>query len=78
MNKAAHPQAIEATGHSAVCPHHWVIDTPNGALSPGRCKRCGVSRDFRNSSEELLWDSNSFSLSGSRHRGRGKREESVA
>ncbi len=55
---------------SALCRHHWVIETPNGALSSGRCKRCGVAKAFRNSSEEMQWDNDSFSLNGSRHRGR--------
>lgn len=55
---------------SPVCRHHWVIETPNGALSGGRCKRCGALKEFRNSSEDLMWDSDSFSLNGSRYRGR--------
>ncbi len=62
--------AAGATGISAICRHHWVIETPNGAVSGGRCKRCGVKREFRNSSEDLMWDSDSFSLNGSRYRGR--------
>lgn len=53
-----------------LCRHHWVIETPNGAISTGRCKRCGIVREFRNSSEDPLWDSDSFSLHGSRFRGR--------
>jgi hypothetical protein len=61
---------IESTGYSHVCRHHWVIETPNGALSSGQCKRCGSTREFRNSSEDLMWDSDSFSLNGSRFRGR--------
>jgi hypothetical protein len=60
----------ETAATSALCRHHWVIETPNGALSSGRCKRCGVAREFRNSSEEALWDNDSFSLNGSRYRGR--------
>ncbi len=60
----------EAAATSALCRHHWVIETPNGALSSGRCKCCGVAREFRNSSEEALWDNDSFSLNGSRYRGR--------
>lgn len=28
--------------------HHWLIGEPNGPLSAGYCKRCGVKRDFRN------------------------------
>lgn len=62
--------APEAAGATAICRHHWVIDTPNGAVSGGHCKRCGVDREFRNSSEDLMWDSDSFSLNGSRYRGR--------
>jgi len=63
-------EALEQTGVSAMCRHHWIIDTPNGALSGGLCKRCGQHREFRNSSEDLMWDSDSFSLNGSRYRGR--------
>ena len=67
MQKVEHR---EAAMNSAVCRHHWVIETPNGAVSGGNCKRCGVSREFRNSSEDMMWDSDSFSLNGSRYRGR--------
>ena len=28
--------------------HHYVIETPNGALSHGRCRECGAERDFYN------------------------------
>ncbi len=48
----------------------WAMRTPNGAVSGGFCKRCGATREFRNSSEDLMWDSDSFSLNGSRFRGR--------
>jgi hypothetical protein len=69
-----HANSLESSSTSAICRHHWVIETPNGALSGGRCKRCGVAREFRNSNEDLMWDSDSFSLNGSRYR--GKRHES--
>ncbi|MCC7365445.1 MAG: hypothetical protein IT303_13850 [Dehalococcoidia bacterium] len=65
-----HPNAIETSSMSAVCRHHWVIETPNGSQSQGRCKRCGANKEFRNSSEDMMWDSDSFSLNGSRYRGR--------
>jgi hypothetical protein len=55
---------------ATLCRHHWIIETPNGALSGGRCKVCGVAREFRNSAEDPLWDNDSFSLNGSRYRGR--------
>jgi hypothetical protein len=62
---------------SPICRHHWVIDTPNGALSAGSCKRCGAAKDFRNSSEDLLWDNDSFSLNGTRYKGRRKEAASA-
>ena len=55
---------------SAMCRHHWIIDTPNGSVSSGRCKTCGVAKDFRNSAEDPMWDNDSYSLNGSRYRGR--------
>lgn len=66
-------QVLEKSAR-AECRHHWVIDTPNGTFSAGRCKLCGVDKEFRNSSEDLMWDSDSFSLNGSRYRGRKGKE----
>ena len=41
---------------ASFCPdgsgHHWIIDTPAGALSDGVCKKCGAERAFRTSSDE--------------------------
>ena len=71
------PDHATMTGVSAAaCRHHWVIETPNGSVSTGRCKRCNANKEFRNSSEDLMWDSDSFSLNGSRYRGR--RQEPAA
>ncbi len=41
------------------CKHHWVIASPRGALSGGRCKRCGEEREFRNSTTDYVWDDDS-------------------
>jgi hypothetical protein len=38
-------------------PHHWLIDPPDGALSTGRCKLCGIERSFPNSTEAAGWGS---------------------
>ena len=38
------------------CRHHWVIETPHGATSLGRCKRCSEVREFRNSAADTLWE----------------------
>lgn len=28
--------------------HHWIIESPRGELSKGRCQNCGNERYFRN------------------------------
>ncbi len=38
------------------CRHHWVIETPHGATSFGRCKVCDEVREFRNSAGDSLWE----------------------
>ena len=30
---------------------HWIIDPPNGPVSTGTCKRCGETKEFKNSVE---------------------------
>jgi len=30
------------------CRHHWIIESPNGPTSRGRCRLCGDERDFTN------------------------------
>lgn len=66
----AQTHTVDRSETAGGCRHHWVIETPSGSVSGGRCKRCGQTKEFRNSNEELLWDSDSFSLNGSRYRGR--------
>jgi hypothetical protein len=39
-----------------VCRHHWIIETPHGATSLGRCKICQEVREFRNSAADTLWE----------------------
>jgi hypothetical protein len=34
------------------CRHHWVIEMPNGPVSHGQCKVCGMERDFYNNPED--------------------------
>jgi len=40
MSKAEALQVVD------VCVHHWVLDPPRGELTPGRCKKCGLEREF--------------------------------
>ncbi len=28
------------------CLHRWLLDQPNGQMTPGRCRRCGDRRSF--------------------------------
>ena len=30
------------------CVHYWIIDFPDGPVSTGKCKRCGLEKDFYN------------------------------
>jgi hypothetical protein len=56
--KAVQP---EAEAPVITCQHHWVIDTPRGSMSQGRCKRCGEEREFRNSAQDYVWEDDSSS-----------------
>jgi hypothetical protein len=38
------------------CVHHWVIETPSGRESHGRCKRCDTVKSFANSTESVMWE----------------------
>ena len=51
-------QIIEPTQEleAPQCKHHWVIETPNGAISQGRCKLCSEIREFRNSAADTMWE----------------------
>jgi len=41
------PEAAPASIDNGTCRHHWIIESPHGALSDGRCKICGEERQFR-------------------------------
>ena len=34
------------------CPHHWIIEQPNGPFSKGYCKICGDIGKFKNAPPE--------------------------
>lgn len=55
------PEAEAIATEAPTCQHHWVIDSPRGAMSQGRCKRCGEEREFRNSATDHLWEDESSS-----------------
>jgi hypothetical protein len=45
-----------AEEQAPACRHHWLIESPHGATSQGRCKICGEAREFRNSAADTLWE----------------------
>jgi hypothetical protein len=53
---AAAPVAETEAVEAPTCAHHWVIASPNGELSLGRCKVCGAEKEFPNSAEDYLWE----------------------
>lgn len=30
------------------CVHHWIIESPDGPTSKGRCRHCGIVAEFSN------------------------------
>jgi hypothetical protein len=49
-------EARERTSQVGTCVHHWIIEAPSGRESIGRCKRCGVTKNFANSTESVMWE----------------------
>lgn len=62
--KERKPEATTVAVETATCRHHWLIESPQGALSSGRCKLCGEERQFRNSANDYIWDDDSSSSGG--------------
>lgn len=52
---ASEETAATTEGVDGGCTHHWVIEPPNGAVSRGKCKHCGIDQEFRNSIEYSSW-----------------------
>ncbi|GEM_PF-2420346 len=38
------------------CTHRWMIESPNGPTSMGRCLVCGSESEFKNSMPISGWD----------------------
>ena len=56
-------QAFEEP-EAPLCRHHWVIESPQGATSAGRCKLCGEIKEFRNSAVDTLWEGDPMASAG--------------
>ena len=49
------------------CTHHWIIETPDGPVSIGRCKLCRKVREFTHSVETSGgWTNRGQTTSGKR------------
>jgi hypothetical protein len=38
------------------CVHHWLIESPAGPTSEGRCRRCRAVKTFSNRNPEVTHD----------------------
>ena len=47
---------------------HWRIESPNGPESTGTCRKCGATKQFRNSFEYSSW----YGAKAAGGRGRGR------
>src|SRR3989337_4407616 len=61
MSNTTVVEQSQATLGVPTCKHHWLIETPRGTTSKGRCKRCGAEREFRNSASDYVWEDDSGS-----------------
>lgn len=71
MRQVLTPVTGDERQEGPTCRHHWVIEMPNGPTSRGVCKRCGAEREFKNSSEDYIWDHDALATQAGRWRGRG-------
>ena len=39
------------------CIHHWIIGAPSGPMSVGKCRNCGIFKEFKNSFDGSTWGS---------------------
>lgn len=57
-------QIAERDETQVECRHHWVIESPHGATSLGKCKKCDEVREFRNSASDTLWEGDPMASAG--------------
>ena len=50
-------QGMDGSDLVVQCSHHWVIESPNGPTSLGRCRTCGAEKEFKNSIQITSWES---------------------
>jgi hypothetical protein len=48
------PEAVDTKeAKEEPCAHYWVIEYANGPVSTGRCKHCGLTKNFYNSLDNV-------------------------
>ncbi len=55
VQQAEHVAVQEVPEVVLVCQHHWVIQAADGPTSPGACRLCGETKDFKNYVETATW-----------------------
>jgi hypothetical protein len=48
MRNTREPTTLKQETVEKECVHYWIIDFPDGPVSTGKCKRCGMVREFFN------------------------------
>ena len=43
---------MQTSVSTKACAHHWIIEEAHGPTSRGKCKKCGLQRDFLNNPED--------------------------
>lgn len=54
------------------CVHHWIIESPRGPSSPGVCKYCGATQEFRNYIPFSSWEDESPNKAAAQTGGKGE------
>lgn len=57
VDRVTQPSDVSEIAETAECPHHWIIESPDGPTSHAECRRCGVIRDFQDFDERMVWPS---------------------
>jgi len=45
---------LESDTKQKQCVHHWIIDSPDGPTSFGKCKLCGATAEFSNDLQNVF------------------------
>ena len=53
MRSSQKVAALKPETKEKVCVHYWIIDFPEGPVSTGVCKHCGVEKRFFNSLDNI-------------------------